>query len=783
MDVTRQQQPFGTKPVTRLCLTCHKQFDDSVTHCDADGTLLLTPSMDPLAGSAIADQYEVEGLLGSGGWSLVYKAHQTSLARPVAIKILHSHLAFDFDKVARFQREAEALSHFNHPAIPSVYDFGQLPSGQPYMVMAYVHGRSLSEIITADGALPIPRALDIFAETAQALHLAHERGIIHRDIKPSNILITNDKDEVKVLDFGLAKLVDGVEGQTLATLTQAGHTIGTPAYMSPEQCLGQNLDGRSDIYSLGCVMFETITGECAFKGKDAFDVMTAHMRAEVSFSNTKIKDTIPDTVEQLVFRALAKNPAERFQTANELVAAIDSIRKQRSFSRSPFRFVFALQRIALQHRGKLAGIAGTVAITGLIIGAFVFFAFRSVEIMNAKSGAAMHNLSDTYKEAMAKGDRQFYAGNLRDATKSYRQASDIAEGFGASDERLTASLNKLRDTLKKDGKQADADKVAEHIEALKNSTYGLMYGTPEQNAREILSLTTAREANPNDPALARKLCAVLNNQAALLFTQSNVEEAKQFLDRALAIEKKTVGENDPEYATTLSNLAYYYSHHGDKAQAEQLYKQALDLRKQVLGENDPKVGRSLRNLADFYWQKGDVQRAQDLMTQSMEVYKKQLPKTAPDYAWTTNNLALIYASEKNYAEARKLFNDALELRKQLYGPDGLDVGRTLHNLAQLDTAEHRYAEAEEEYRTAQRIYDTKLGTEHEDSLKCASNLATMYYSQRNFSDAEPLLKRILAIMKQKKPSDPMVARAHDMLSQIYTSQGRQDALRDLDRSI
>ena len=782
MDLAREKEVTIQAARNRLCLTCHRQFEPTFTHCPTDQTLLLTPSSDPLAGSGLSDQYEVEGLIGSGGWSLVYKAKQVSLGRPIAIKILHSHLVFDPDKVARFQREAEALSQFDHPAIPSVYDYGQLPSGQPYMVMAYVHGRNLSEIISADGALSIPRALDIFEQAAQGLHVAHERGIIHRDIKPSNIVITNDKGEVKVLDFGLAKLVDGGDGQTLATLTQAGHTIGTPAYMSPEQCLGQKLDGRSDIYSLGCVMFETIAGECAINGKDAFEAMNMHMRGDISFANTKVKDTIPDTVEQLILRAMAKNPADRFQTANDLANAIAGIKKQQSFKRSPFRFAYALQRIAMQQRGNFASIAGTVAITALVLATMIFSAVKSVDVMNAKSRAGMHNLSDNYRETMAKADRQFYAGNLNDAVKSYQQAADIAEGFGAADERLSASLKKLHGALIKDGKKDEADKVAQHMEALKNNTYGLMYGTAEQNAREILSLSSAREANPKDVNVARKLCAVLNNQAALLFTQSNIEDAKQFLDRAENVEKKSLGETDPEYATTLSNLAYYHAQRGEHAEAEQLYKQALDLRKQVLDDSDPKVGRSLRNLADFYWQKGDVQRAQVLMTESMEVYKKQLPKTAPDYAWTTNNLALIYASEKNYAEARRLFNEALTIRKELYGPSGLDVGRTLHNLAQLDTAERRFGQAEEEYRTAQRIYDNKLGTQHEDSLKCASNLASMYFNQHNYADAEPLLKRVFAIMKPKRPDDPMVAHAHDLLSQIYKSQGRPDAVRELDRN-
>lgn len=775
VEVTSESNPADV----RLCLTCHRQFTSDATHCAVDGTLLLIPPADPLAGTPLADLYEVKGIIGSGGWSLVYRAEQTSLHRTVALKILHSHLVFDPDKVRRFQREAEALSHFNHAAIPAVYDYGQLPSGQPYMIMAYVHGRSLGQIISEDGELDIPSALDIFAKTASGLAVAHEQGIIHRDIKPSNILLTADGSEVKILDFGLAKLIDAGEGQTLATLTQAGHTIGTPAYMSPEQCLGLKLDARSDIYSLGCVMFETITGACPFEGKDAFEAMSNHMRGDISFAGTKIKDTIPDTVEQLVLKALAKDPSDRFQTAADLAAAIDRIRAQSELTRSPFRFLHGFKRLGIQQRRNLLTAAAITVTTALIVGALVFAAMRNVEELKEKAARQYHNLADSYKEAMAKGERQFYAGNMPSAITYFKQASDIAENFGASDERLAASLNRLQESYTKNNQTDYAQKVATHIETLKNSTYGLMYGTPEQNAREILQLTAQREEHPSDINIARKLCAVLNNQAALMFTRSSIADAKQFLDRALNIEKKTLGENDPEYATTLSNLAYYEAHQSDKAKAEELYKQALALRKKVLGENDPKVGRSLRNLADFYWQRGDTQRAEDLMKESMKVYRKGLPKTAADLAWTTNNLALIYASQRNYAQARKLFNEALNTRRELYGPDGLDVGRTLHNLAQLDTAEHRFSDAEDEYRAALRIYDTKLGTEHEDSLKCVSNLASLYYSQHNYADAEPLLKRIVAILRQKKPNDPTLTRARDSLLEIYTQQGRKDAIKDL----
>ncbi len=783
MDVAEQSKMKLKVGLTKVCLSCHNQFVAELTHCPKDKTMLLTPPQNPLIDSNLSDQYEIDGIIGSGGWSLVYRAQQKSLGRAVAIKILHSHLVLDPDKVMRFQREAEAASKFNNPAIPAVYDFGLLPSGQPYMVMAYVEGRSLSEVIVQDGPLDLSKAVEIFRQCASGLAMAHEHGIIHRDIKPSNILLTKDKGEVKILDFGLAKLIDMGDGEVGKTLTQAGHTIGTPAYMSPEQCLGLTLDARSDLYSLGCVMYETITGIRPFEGRDAFEAMNLHMRGNITFDETAIKDSIPPALEACILKTLAKNPADRHQSALDLMSELEGLQTPGPQLRKTISLVRPFQNILKQRGSKLATAAATLAITGLVILTLVLGAMRSVEYFNANRVINPHNLAHAYSELFAKGERYLYAQNYSRASSYFKQSSELAENFGASDERLLTSLQRWQDSLRKENKIEDVERVSQQLEALKNSTYGLMYGTLEQNAKTIVDLTAKRDKNAKDLQLTRQLCAVLNNQAALLFTQGNVTDAKQFLDRAIELEQKLLGKTDPEYATSVSNLAYYQSQRGDKAQAEALYREALDLRRKVLGPNDPKVGRSLRNLADFCWQKGDIRQAEDLMKQSMAVYKTQLPKTTADYAWTMNNLGLINAQQRNYVEARKLFQEALLLRKQLYGEGGLDVGRTLHNLAQLDTAERRFTEAESEYTNAQKIYDTKLGVEHDDSLKCANNLAIMYYNKGNYADAEPLLRRVVSVLRQKRPDDPLGHGATKLLTKIYEHQGRKDAARELQHAL
>lgn len=270
--------------------------------------------MDNLIGKALG-QYQIVQVAGKGGMAIVYKAFQPSLNRYVALKVLPDYLAQDDQFVMRFEQEARAAAALRHPNIMVIYDVGQ--EGSTHFIAAeYLEGATLSQAIAAQhGPLPLPRIVNIINQLASALDFAHQRGLVHRDIKPSNAFIGAD-DHVTLMDFGIAKALQGG-----AQMTRTGTMVGTPEYMSPEQAEGRQIDQRSDIYSLGVMLYQLLTGRVPFQAETPTAVLLAHL-TKVPQPPTQLNPSIPPAVEAVVMRSLAKRPEERFPTAGELARAL-----------------------------------------------------------------------------------------------------------------------------------------------------------------------------------------------------------------------------------------------------------------------------------------------------------------------------------------------------------------------------------------------------------------------------------------------------------------------------
>lgn len=264
----------------------------------------------------LSDRYELGEILGFGGMSEVHLARDTRLHRDVAVKVLRADLARDPSFYLRFRREAQNAAALNHPAIVAVYDTGEAetPTGPlPYIVMEYVDGVTLRDIVHTEGPMPPKRALEVIADACQALNFSHQHGIIHRDVKPANIMISKT-GAVKVMDFGIARaLADS------SSVTQTAAVIGTAQYLSPEQARGEKVDARSDVYSLGCVLYEILTGEPPFIGDSPVAVAYQHVREDPDPPSQRHEGISPD-LDAVVLKALAKNPDNRYQTAAELRA-------------------------------------------------------------------------------------------------------------------------------------------------------------------------------------------------------------------------------------------------------------------------------------------------------------------------------------------------------------------------------------------------------------------------------------------------------------------------------
>ena len=267
----------------------------------------------------LPEQYEILEEVSAGGMGKIYRGLHKRTGARLAIKVMHSHLSHNEKNLLRFEQEARTATTLQHPNIVVVYDFGITPGQIPYLVMEWIDGTNLDPVVRRGGPLSVDRFIHIFGQCASALGLAHSKGVIHRDIKPSNIILFNTPerpDFVKIVDFGIAKVLDDSDD---ISLTRTGDILGSPQFMSPEQCQGEPMDPRSDIYSLGCVMYEALVGQPPFSGENAVQLMYKHVH-EIPKQPRTIKSDLQmaDILEPILFRCLQKDPNKRFNSMSEL---------------------------------------------------------------------------------------------------------------------------------------------------------------------------------------------------------------------------------------------------------------------------------------------------------------------------------------------------------------------------------------------------------------------------------------------------------------------------------
>jgi serine/threonine protein kinase len=316
------------KPQQKLisCPECGLALDSTEVSCPKDGTLLSAFLSN---GTIFASKYELLGVIGAGGMGVIYKARQIGLDKIVAVKMMHSHLASEA-LLSRFHLEAKAIGALSNPHIVAIHDFDITTDGQPYIVMDYIDGETLAENLARRGQLPFEKFHSVFEQICEALSNAHRKGILHRDLKPSNIMLAKTPDEhadVRLMDFGLAKVVSDLETPPQA-LTRTGETLGSPLYMSPEQARGEKTDARSDLYSLGCIMYEALSGSPPFHGRSSIETMLMHQKqAPLPLKEASLGAVSDQYIETIVLKLLEKDPANRFQSVDDLLASLANSQK------------------------------------------------------------------------------------------------------------------------------------------------------------------------------------------------------------------------------------------------------------------------------------------------------------------------------------------------------------------------------------------------------------------------------------------------------------------------
>ena len=313
---------------TKICTQCGTEYDLSQKFCPADGSpLRLQSPDDPLIGQMVAERYQILSLIGEGGMGRVYLAEHVRMGRKSAVKVINPALATTADAISRFNREAANACKINHPNVAQVYDFGEMADGTLYLAMEFIDGETLDSVVAREGSLPPARAAQITKQVADALFAAHHLGIVHRDLKPENVMVArhlDGSDWVKVVDFGIAKTVqrDGMEGGS-QTVTTAGVSLGTPEYMSPEQLAGERLDHRTDIYSLGLVLFNMLTGELPYPKLTSKETLVRRLTSPPrSLADVRPDVAWPRALQDVLNRALTSEVGDRYDNVAEFGRAV-----------------------------------------------------------------------------------------------------------------------------------------------------------------------------------------------------------------------------------------------------------------------------------------------------------------------------------------------------------------------------------------------------------------------------------------------------------------------------
>ncbi len=346
------------------CPQCGRRYAEPADRCTVDGSPLYGPEVLARLGQRL-NNYKIHSLLGEGGMGVVYKGEHAILGKPVAIKVLHERFARREGAMEQFLREAQAASRIRHPNIVDVTDFGETPDGCIYFVMEYLEGESLEDVLARDHHLELFNAVNVVRQVAHALAACHDQGIVHLDLKPENIYLINREgrrrivrrvddnaadrfvvekegnfDFVKLLDFGVAKFTQDNLGPGMGT--RAGMVFGTPHYMSPEQARGEQVDGRSDVYSLGILFYEMIIGEVPFEGDVALDILNAHVSTP-PLPPIERDANVDEGTNRTILKAIEKDPRDRYQSMDEMVAALVDCFTDRVFLRDVHRLPGAIE--------------------------------------------------------------------------------------------------------------------------------------------------------------------------------------------------------------------------------------------------------------------------------------------------------------------------------------------------------------------------------------------------------------------------------------------------------
>ncbi len=733
--------------------------------------------------------------IGRGGMGVVYRAEQTApIRREVAIKLVKRGMDTEA-VIARFRAERQALASMDHPNIARVFDAGATEDGRPYFVMEYVPGRSLTRYCDEQRLGPNER-LRLFLELCRAVQHAHQRGMLHRDLKPSNVLAFESDEgvRVKVIDFGIAKAIeDPVPGMTV--MTRVGQLVGTPEYMSPEQAgiVDQPVDTRSDVYSLGALLYELLSGrrpyrftrysveeiQRTFRETDPLRPSTAITASDPSTPTDasssdaighsrrrtpqQLRRELSGDLDNIVLKAMHKEPDRRYASVDALA---DDIRRHQQGRPVNARADSWAYRSSKFVRRNALGVGLAAAAVVALAGFSVYTAVQSSRLARERDRAIQAEVQAQREAETAEQVSDFLVGIF--------EVSDPNEARGRT---VTA-----REVLEEGAKRLDSELQEQpRVRARLLNTIGAVYenlGLYEDARGPIDEGLRLRRQwlGDDDPEVAESLV----QKAWLLRDTGHSDEALPLIEHALEIQRAAYGEEHPDINETLYHLGSTYEELGRYDDAIALYRQVLELDHRLLGEDDPHVGESLNNLAVALSGQGAYAEAESLYRESLAFNRRVLGEDHPEVATSMANLSNLVFQHVDQEEGLALAEQALEMRRRILGDEHPATAIAAGNLGIKYYRLGRLEEAETLLRQSLATKQRTQGMRHPSTAHAWILLGLTQLGQEAWAAAESSYVQAVSIDRESLPPGHFgIARALEGLGRAYCGQGRWDEARPL----
>lgn len=765
--------------------------------------------------SPMIGNYRIIREIGRGGMGVVYEAEQQDPKRLVALKVIQGVRLLDEHNIKLFERETQALARLKHPGIAAIYESGCTPNGQHFFAMELVRGDTLEVYLkkSAESGMITPaqlrERLAIFRKISDAITYAHQRGVIHRDLKPSNIIVHREFESsdsssdvrapgIKILDFGLARITE--TDLAVATIgTEIGKVEGTLPYMSPEQVRGNpdEIDVRSDVYSLGVILYEMIAGRRPYDVHRAMLHEAARIICETppiplskSWSGAKRLDR---DIETIVGRALEKDAPRRYQSVAAMSEDISRFLSGQPILARPPSSLYQLRKMAARHK---LGFAFAALLVVLVTAFAIGMSIQAQRIARERDRAnreamisqqisdfliSLFQVSDpfegrgkdaTAREILESGSVRI-ASELRDQPEVRAALLDtmgvVYRNLGLFDKATDLVEAGLRIREKRLGRDhVDTAKSLNNLGSLKLDKAD--FNAAEALMREALEIRR-RKLGSDSPAVAESLI----NIATVQFEKGNWAKCEELSRQALALQRKAFGEDSLQVANSLNTLAIVLQYEDKLAESEPLYQESLAIRRKHLGPGHPFVSQSINNLAMLYLRIKNLPAAEKLFQEALEANRKAFGNLHPEVAANLNNLALLYLQWQRLPQAENLYRQVIDINHKILGENNPALSEPIQSLGVVLTQEKKFAEAEECLRKAIGLKLLRFNEDHWQVATTRNLLGACFFDQKKYRDAEPLLVQSYGIIKaQFGIKHDRTRRAASRLMNLYDATGRKD---------